>query len=349
MQVIASIAYEQGQRIDKDQGQNSLGVYLCKDTGLSGEFAVKVIGKSQLPDPSNFWSESQAMYRSRHENVVPVQYACWQGDKIMLAMPYFRRGSLADRIAAGPLRILEVIRVGQGILSGLSQIHVAGHLHYDLKPSNVLFSDHDVPLVADFGQSKVIGPNGLASSPDRLYAASIPPEILQNQTGTRASDVYQAALTLYRAANGNPFFDEQFYACGADLGECILDGSFPDRDSYLPHVPRTLRGVINKGLHVDVSKRYANALEFAAALGRVHVKNDWLTICNPNQEVEWRSQRSGCPDLVVRLTTDGTKWSATIHHERPGRSVATKRILWRDGLTYRQAIPHLKQVFVALE
>jgi eukaryotic-like serine/threonine-protein kinase len=345
MRTVANIAYDQGRLIG--QGQNSLGVFLCKDEQLGGDFAVKIIEKAKVQDPANIWAEAQAMHDARHENVVHVQYACDKDYKLMLAMPYYARGSLAERIVTSPLRLLEVVRVGQGILSGLHHIHVAGYTHNDLKPSNVLFSDSDTPMISDLGQSQKIGPAGVAPAPAVIYAGAIPPELLLTRNGTIQSDVYQAGLALYRAVNGNPSFDFQYNAAGADLQRMTLDGDFPNRESYLPHVPRSLRSIINKALQTDLGRRYATALEFATALGRVHVKHDWHTVCHPGGEIEWRS--AGSPDLVVRQVARGPKWDVTIHNERPGRARRIKRILWGMGLTTSQSVSHLKQVFVALE
>src|SRR5437870_1453271 len=115
MQILATIEYDRRQQIGIGQGQNS-AVYLSHDPQLGGECAVKVIEKARLAYGANFWAESQAMHASRHEHVVPVNCASQTADHICLAMPYYRRGSLADRIAAGPIPPMEVVRVGQGIL-----------------------------------------------------------------------------------------------------------------------------------------------------------------------------------------------------------------------------------------
>jgi serine/threonine protein kinase len=347
MRIIANIAYEQGDLIGK--GQNSLGVYLCQDEQLGGQFAVKVIEKAKIQDPAKLWAEANAMYEAKHPHVVPVQYGCNTDDKIMLAMPYFQRGSLTDRIGTSPLRLLEVIRVAQGMLSGLYQIHAKSYLHNDLKPSNVLYSDNDVVMVSDFGQAQKLGTVGTAPAPDLIYAAAVAPEVLLTQQGTVASDVYQAGLTVYRALNSDPHFDDQYFAAGAELEAMTLEGTFPDRESYLPHVPKAFRMTVNRALQIDLNKRYATAVAFAAALGRLVVKHDWQPICSPNGEIEWRSKRFGCPDLVVRKVKSGPRWDVTLHHERPGKTLRTKKILWRSGLTDHQAISHLRQVFGALE
>src|SRR5207249_4149962 len=100
---VAKIEYDQGQQIGCGQGQNST-VFLATDPQLGGELAVKEIPKASFGNASGFWSEAQTMFGAAHDHVVAIQYACETPTHVCLAMPYYRRGSLTDRIQAGPLR-----------------------------------------------------------------------------------------------------------------------------------------------------------------------------------------------------------------------------------------------------
>ena len=155
MQVFGSISYTKVRQIGVGQGMNS-EVYLADDPQLGGQVAAKEINKTDFPNAAAYFKEAQAMFAVAHDNVVAVQYACETPTTISLVMPYFRNGSLADRIQDRPLQLSEVQRIAQGVLAGLAHIHLAGFIHFDLKPSNVLFSNKDRPMVADFGQSRAI-------------------------------------------------------------------------------------------------------------------------------------------------------------------------------------------------
>ncbi len=293
MKRIATIEYRHGKELGVGHGLNSR-VYLVDDPQLGGQLAVKEIDKARFVNRPGFWHEAHAMFAADHDNVVPVRYACETHDHICLAMPFFKNGSLADRIASGPIRPIEVIRIGQDILSGLTQIHMAGRVHFDVKPSNVLFADSGHAMVADFGQSRSIGPSGV-SVPGNVYSLVLPPEILTYFHGTVGSDVYQAGLTLYRAINGDPFFKAQVPLSESDLVNRITCGDFPDRGAFMPHVSRSLRTVVRKALLVDCARRYATATAFAQALARVEVHLDWATFCLPDNEIEWRALRQESP------------------------------------------------------
>ena len=159
--VTSKFEYRQIREIGAGQGLNST-VYLAHDPQLGGDIAVKEIPKSSFPSASDWFAEAQSMYASDCPNVVPIRVASAATDHICLVMPFLKRGSLQDRIETVPLSLKECIRVGQGILSGLRQIHIAKVIHLDVKPTNILFADNDDILVADFGQARDLDPSGVS-------------------------------------------------------------------------------------------------------------------------------------------------------------------------------------------
>ena len=238
MDVLAEIRYQKIRPIGVGQGMNS-EVFLAFDPQLSGEIAVKEIQKSSLGNsPHSFFDEAGRMFASAHPNVVPLHYACQTAALVAVAMPYYRNGSLKSRIDVIPLSPKECLRIGHGVLLGLTRIHLQNFLHLDVKPSNVLFDDIDRPLVADFGQARSLN-SGVVTAP-RMYQLAFPPETLQTSRATVQSDIYQAGLLLYRAVNGNPYYEAQVPPL-PDLPRKIIGGQFPNRDSFMPHVPRRLR------------------------------------------------------------------------------------------------------------
>jgi len=325
-------------------------VFLATDPQLAGTIVVKEIPKASLCiNPADYYREAQAMFASSHDHVVRIHYACETSDRICLAMPYYARGSLADRLASGPLRLSEVIRIGDGILTGLARIHVAGFLHLDLKPTNVLFSDADVPMVADLGQACAIGSHGVTIA-GPMYCFGMPPEyFLHSRAVSVESDVYQTGLTLYRMANGDEAFDAQKPSGPWPMiADAITQGRFPDRDAFLPHVPRAARTVIKKALSVDPCDRYHSATELAAALGKVSVDTDWDTYLAPTGDIRWRARPPNRTEIVVDLRGHGSHHAVESFTVSAGRMRARKKALWKSGLTRSQAMAHLQRVFPSL-
>lgn len=348
MNVLAAIAYTKLRQIGVGQGMNSK-VYLADEPQLGGRVAVKEIEKGKFGNPANYFSEAQVMFRSAHQNVVRVQYGCQTADIVSLVMPYYGRGSLADRIADRPLRLSELRNLAQAVLAGLAHIHITGYIHFDIKPSNVLFTDTGVPMVADFGQSRSISPTGVVTVPP-LYFSSLPPETVATGTATLLADIYQAGLLLYRALNGDGFFTGQLPPTDAVLRAAIAAGRFPDRRAFMPHVPRRLRTLVRKALRTRPGERFQSATELADALSRVPILLDWSAEPLPAGGFRWRAARPGQADLVVERTNRGGMWDVATFTEKPGepRRAKDRKAHWRSGLTDGAAEQHLKAVFERL-
>lgn len=351
MDIVSAYHYTKRHRIDGGQGQNSLGVFCAFDPQVQQEVAVKEIAKANFPDPAAFFREAQSMFRAEHPNVVAIKTASQTADMICLSMPLYRNGSLATRIQSGPVCIRDVVRIGREILAGLGAIHAGGTIHFDLKPSNVLFSDNGVAMIADFGQAREVGPNGVTLMPIRMYAPLTPPEAFSNgRRGTLKSDIYQVGVTLYRALNGEPFFEEQFakHAMQNDLREAIEQGKFPRRDKFLPHIPDSLRRIVRKAMALQPEKRFANAQEFSNALAKLRHTNNWSTQFNADGSVVWDASRKKQPGLRVTLMPDGGNWEVAIYTVSNGVPRATKKAFWREAMTQREAGEYLNQLFSTL-
>ena len=161
MKAIASLEYEKLRQIGAGQGMNST-VYLANDPQLGGEIVVKEVPLTTFVNPFQaYFQEANAMFAVDHPNVVPVHYAGTTATDVCIAMPHYPKGSLADLLAGGPLPVSQVLRFGQDVLAGLARIHAAQYIHFDIKPSNVLISNNNRGMVADFGQSRALGPGGV--------------------------------------------------------------------------------------------------------------------------------------------------------------------------------------------
>ena len=340
-QIVREIGLDSsGQR----RGRNSR-VYLANERSLKGKVAVKEIDKAAFPNPDDYFNEAGKMFEVASPHVVPVQYMCDQNDKVALVMKYFARGSLADAIETGPLRPSQVVKVGQEVLSGIARIHNADTIHFDIKPSNVLFSNTKVSMVADFGQARTLRPDGTVDWP-RMYSRGLPPEWYSSSAGTARSDIYQVGLTLYRAANGDPFFQEQAPTLDSEMCDQTVAGTFPDRNKWLPHVPKRLRTVIRRALSVVPTDRYASPEEFQNAL--TFGGHDWMTAIDPaSGEIEWRAHPQAKAEIIVRLTRKSDRWGVSLYKGSPKRRRYRTQD-WRENLTRLQATRHLSSVFRSL-
>ena len=241
----------------------------------------------------------------------------------------------------------EVVRVGDGVLGGLSQVHHKGFLHLDVKPTNVLFSSNGSPLLADFGQAREVRQNGAVQVPE-MYKHAWPPEVVTRGVATVESDLFQIGLLLYRAANGDPWYQQQI-PLPSELATKIAKGRFPNRSLFMPHLPSRLKRVIRKALRVDPAERYRTATEMAQALGRVEFTLDWTIAPLPNGGTEWRASRRDQPDLVVQLHCDRGMLRVEAYTERGSDRRAKRPCDFRRQFRKLQdANEHLSMVFEEL-
>lgn len=303
MEVIANVKYDRGERIGADDGHNS-AVYQAYDHYLGKNLVVKEVAKARIGDPKRYFAEAHAVHASSHPRVVPVYWAADREEHVCIAMPIMV-GSLADVIKKGALRPSRLIDIAQDLCEGVAQVHIAGYFHLDIKPTNVLLDSSGRAAISDFGLAAKVDWSGTVDVRDlALYPAFRPPEVIRDRgIATHAADVYQIALTLYRAANGERYFRRQWDAEKAKpwpgARDAIADGRFPDR-SFLPTVPTGLRQVILKGLDVDPARRPIGARQFAEQLAKVNVKYDWETECYEDDHAVWRLRRDGRSNVVVK-------------------------------------------------
>ena len=283
------------------EGKNSQ-VFLAKDHQFDGEIVVKKIEKTKLNHPNEYYREAKILYASSHPNVVRINYGCSDNDHVFIAMPYYKNGSLKKLIDTRFLSVREVIRYSIQFLSGLNNIHSKRLLHFDIKPDNILISDSDEALLSDFGLSKAMDNFGFAD-PDGIYKKQVPPEVFTSTQKTLHFDIYLAGLTIYRLLNGNKQFYDQInkFTTNHDYMHAIQSGSFPDRNSYLYHVPLSLQRVVNKSLNVNIGDRHQNVLSLINDLSGIDENLDWF-YSNPNPNTQIWSKRM--PEKTIEIYMD---------------------------------------------
>ena len=110
---------------------------------------------------------------------------------------YFPNGSLFNALhdEKKTLSPAEKTMIAYGIASGMKYLHDKEIIHRDLKTQNVLLDEDNVPIICDFGSSRIENAGVMTSSfgtPN--YMA---PEFIQGEEYTLSADVYSYGLILW--------------------------------------------------------------------------------------------------------------------------------------------------------
>lgn len=302
----AQVSFKKLEEIGQE-GQNSK-VYRAHDEYLDTELVIKEVEKKPGFNADEYFSEARTLYRSAHPNVVQVSYACEDDDKIYVASPFYKNGSLRKKLIGKFLTVKEILRYSTHILNGLHNVHSKGLIHFDIKPDNILISDRDEALIADFGLTQTINSEGIAKQP-MLYIKQLPPESFGNKEKEfdNRFDIYQIGLTMYRMCIGNKQFDEQFtkYKTGDQFALDVIAGKFPDRKAYPLHIPKKLQRVINKCIKPNPGDRYGAAIEVVNALADIDGSILHWEYIPGERETTWRKELDGIVKSIT-IFSDGS-------------------------------------------
>lgn len=150
--------------------------------------------------------EARALARIDHPNVVTIHHIVdgGEGTYPWLVMELVSGGSLADRLAQGPMAPTEATRIGRQVLAALTAAHDAGIQHRDVKPANVLMRPDGRPVLTDFGIAAIRETTGLTATGSVIGTPDfMAPERISGHEGGSASDLWSLAMMLYTAVEGH--------------------------------------------------------------------------------------------------------------------------------------------------
>lgn len=231
------------------------------------KFAFKLL-RSDLADDAEFVSrfhqERSILVNLRGENLVAVHDLVVEGSTAAIVMDLVTGGTLRDQLVdSGPILPAEVARIGSGIAYALHRVHLAGIVHRDVKPQNVLMDDSTpirTPKLTDFGISKMAGGSRVGRS--TLLAGTphyVAPEVVDGQKITPAADLYSLGIVLYELCCGvTPFASDSVFQVLRSHGEML-----PGRPEGIPN---ELWDVIWSLLQKNPAARPRSAEQVAAVL-----------------------------------------------------------------------------------
>ncbi|MFF3246936.1 SAV_2336 N-terminal domain-related protein [Streptomyces sp. NPDC002870] len=209
----------------------------------------------------------------RHPQLAAVYDGFAQDGACFLVMELVEGGSLRELLARLPSGLVEerLTELARDLLTGIEVLHLAGFVHGDIKPANILMSPERGPVLCDYGvawaqpleartpdrtatevrltASATIGEFGLPGTPRYLA----PERIRSSDGSTRGPiDLYSLGCVLYELATGS-------YAIPGDDLQTVLRGHLEaTRERHSPQLADlspALRSVILELLDKDPRRR----------------------------------------------------------------------------------------------
>ena len=177
----------------------------------------------------------------------------------MLVVEHLTGGTLADRLARGPLPVPDALQLAIRLAGGLAALHDAGLLHRDIKPSNIGLTDTGAAKLLDFGVA------GLADALGETAGTPLywPPEAFEGATATVAFDLWALNVVLCETVTGaHPFTAPSFDELRVRV-RSPQDG--------LRGVPAVLQPYVDDALSRSPAKRPASAARVQELLALVHL------------------------------------------------------------------------------
>jgi serine/threonine-protein kinase PknK len=183
-----------------------------------------------------------------------------------IAAEIYERGTLEGRIESRQLlSVREMLHVGIALAGALETAHRAEVIHGGVHPGRVLLGADGEPALADLGVVPLVDRSGLAAliGPMTHHA---PPEVLEGEEISPATDVYSLASTLYAALTGRAPYagDTPEDDSTPALLVRILQHAVPPLG--LPDAPPSLDAALRQALSCEPKNRPARPLAFARML-----------------------------------------------------------------------------------
>eukprot|EP00475_Leptophrys_vorax_P022846 TRINITY_DN3108_c0_g1_i1.p1 TRINITY_DN3108_c0_g1~~TRINITY_DN3108_c0_g1_i1.p1 ORF type:complete len:633 (-),score=70.43 TRINITY_DN3108_c0_g1_i1:459-2357(-) len=161
-----------------------------------------------------FLAEVELISRAVHRNVMHSEGFCVERGECMLVLPFYANGSVASRTQGkegNPMDWLTRQKVARGAAEGIAYMHTDCNpklIHRDVKAANVLLTENDEAVIADFGLAKEMDVHeSHASTAVKGTIGHIAPEYFVSGKCSEKTDVYAFGVFLLELVSGKDVFE----------------------------------------------------------------------------------------------------------------------------------------------
>ncbi|RPI21095.1 MAG: serine/threonine protein kinase, partial [Acidobacteria bacterium] len=255
-------------RIHEKIGEGGMGVvYRAEDTNLNRQVAIKVLPETFLNDRerlARFQREAQLLASLNHPNIAAIYGLERTESSPLLIMELIEGKTLAERLAKGPLPVVEALTICREIAEGLEAAHEKGIVHRDLKPANVKITPEGQAKILDFGLAKALQgePDSSEHSPEISEvqtrtgvilgtAAYMSPEQANGRAVDKRADIWAFGCILFECLTGKRAFEAE---TATETMAAILK-SEPDWNLFPAAIPWRTKDLLHRCLQKDPRER----------------------------------------------------------------------------------------------
>src|SRR5665648_733941 len=272
-------------------------VWVAHDESLARDVAVKVLREEFAGDEGfleRFRTEARNSAQLSHPNIAQLYDYGEQEGSGFLVMELILGEPLADLLDREPVlptrRLLPILAE---TARALHAAHVAGVVHRDVKPGNILLERSGRVKITDFGISTAINQVPMTDSGMVMGTAQyLSPEQAIGKAATAASDIYSLGIVAYESLVGNRPF----------TGPTAVDIAVAHVNTPVPPMPAEidpeLSALVMKMLSKDPEERPRSAASLARIL-------DEMADRTPSSGVPSALGRHARPVDVVDAVTAG--------------------------------------------
>ncbi|KAF0693434.1 Aste57867_15607 [Aphanomyces stellatus] len=235
-------------------------VKLAREKKSGQEVAAKFFDMGQA-SISDIQAEIDMMkWIGTHANIVSLREVIYEPACIVMIMDLVRGGELFDYIVSkGCITEADASRMLRNVCLALQHLHSRGVCHADLKPENVLLTEHssDADIkIADFGQSRRQEVGTKETNLPRGTLVYWAPEIIKRAPQDHAVDMWAFGVLLYIALTGIHPFDPNGNFSDAQILNLAARGAYDESNPWYASLTHEAQDLIRHLLEVDPDKRY---------------------------------------------------------------------------------------------
>ncbi len=262
-------------------GEGGMGrVFRAYDSRLKRQVAIKILQPGLTSDEKlrrRFEREARAAAAVSHPTIAAIHEVSESGDLAYIVMEYVEGRTLKKMLGAGPVPLMETLRIAVEIAEGLGEAHRAGVVHRDLKPDNIIVRPDRRPKILDFGIAKLLEdqsgmfrrrtrPSTTSLSSDGKIMGTLgymSPEQARGDPVDARTDIFSLGVILYEMVTGQAPFRGR---TPIDTLTSILKEPPLPATQVNPAVHPRVEQLLEECLQKDPAKRFQRMEDLVASL-----------------------------------------------------------------------------------